>query len=145
MRTQSAATESISSNAGRTAPLGVVLLGFLSALDRGDRVADEFVDLGSRALDHVASAVEVSVENRPDLLEATGLAEAGEADNVGKHQRDEAALAWFVRRGRDGCRDGSGTSQGLRRSLRRTSVGAVGVTVAAHGRPRPSRTPRRPL
>ena len=96
---------------GAHGALGVVLGCGRRAPDGHDCVADELLDGAAVSGDQRPSEVEVVRKELPDLLRVARLGKGGEADQVGKENRDEPAL------GRRTVPDGRRRSRGRRTSV----------------------------
>ena len=73
-------------------PLGVVLLGNRGSPHGHDRIADELLDHAAVAVDQLPGDIEVAGEELANILRVTGLGDGGEPDQVGEHDRYQAAF-----------------------------------------------------
>ena len=80
------------SSAARTARSASSSFGDRGAPHGHHRVADELLHRPAVALDQTAAGLEVAGEELADVLGVAGLGERGEADQVGKENRDESPL-----------------------------------------------------
>jgi hypothetical protein len=106
-------------------PLGVVLARDRRAPDRHHRVTDELLDRSAVPRDHVRRDREVPRQGLADVLAVALLGERGEADEVGEHHGDEAALRHREVRVRAGSGRHGGRGRGRGGATRPRERGAA--------------------